>query len=330
LRVFKEDNMACCRLLALTLCVALTGCGSLLLPSKLQPLEESVVFGDRGPKIVQLEVQGVITESPRRTRLALVPPESMLARVKEALNRAERDRDVVALLLRIQSPGGTVSASETLYHEILSWKERTGRPVVAHLEGLATSGAYYAAMAADEIVAHPTTVTGSIGVIFAGLNFAGLMEKVGITNQTLTGGEFKDSGSPFRPMRKAERAQLQSVIDDFYGRFREVVEQGRPQLEPAAVERLSDGRIFSARQALEHRLVDQIGYVQDSVATAEKWAGIETSRVVVYHRPREFRNNLYSGLVTTPHPLVDVDLLPAALEPLPPGFYFLWPEVLDH
>jgi protease-4 len=165
-------------------------------------------------------------------------------------------------------------------------------------------------------------------VIFAGLNFSGLMEKVGIANQTLTGGEFKDAGTPFRPMRPQERAQLQSVIEDFHARFREVVGKGRPQLPAAAIDRLSDGRIFSAQQALEQKLVDQIGYLEDAVRAAEKWAGIEKSRVTVYHRPREYRNNLYSALSTTPAPVVQVDLLPGVLEPLPPGFYFLWPEVL--
>jgi signal peptide peptidase SppA len=195
-------------------------------PGGIKPLEETVVLGEDGPKIVQLEIEGVITEASRQPRFPLEARESLIARLKEALDRAEKDDDVAALLLRIQSPGGTVSASETLYHEILEWKEETGRPVVAHLEGLATSGAYYVAMAADEVISHPTTVTGSIGVLFAGLNFSGLMEKLGVSNQNLTGGEYKDAGSPFRPMRSEERAQLQSVIDDFHARFREVVDGG--------------------------------------------------------------------------------------------------------
>ena len=312
----------------LVVCAALAGCLPMLLPSGIQPLEESVVLGKRGPKIVQLEIEGLIAEAPPQPRFPLMRRESLIARTKEALDRAERDDDVVALLLRIQSPGGTVSASETLYHQIMEWKEKTGRPVVAHLDGLATSGAYYVAMAADEVVSQPATVTGSIGVLFAGLNFSGLMEKVGISNQNLTGGEYKDEGSPFRPMRPEERAQLQSVIDDFHARFREVVDQGRPDLDRAAVDRLSDGRIFSAVQALEVGLVDAIGYLEDSVKAAERRADIEESRVVVYHRPREYRNNLYSHPATTPAPVVHVDLLSGVLEPLSPGFYFLWPGVL--
>jgi protease-4 len=312
----------------LTVCAAFAGCVTLPFSGGIKPLEETVVLGEDGPKIVQLEIEGVITEASRQPRFPLEARESLIARLKEALDRAEKDDDVAALLLRIQSPGGTVSASETLYHEILEWKEETGRPVVAHLEGLATSGAYYVAMAADEVISHPTTVTGSIGVLFAGLNFSGLMEKLGVSNQNLTGGEYKDAGSPFRPMLAEERTQLQSVIDDFHARFREVVDRGRPELDRAAVDRLSDGRIFSAARALEVGLVDRIGYLEDAVEAAEKRAQIEESHVVAYHRPREYRNNLYSRPPSAPVPVVHVDLLSGVLEPLPPGFYFLWSGVL--
>jgi protease-4 len=304
------------------------GCANLLLPPRIQPLDESVVFGKGRPKIVQLEVEGLISEMPSGSQLSLAPRESPLGRLKEALDRAEEDDGVAALLLRIQSPGGTVSASETLYHQVLEWKERTGRPVVAHLEGLATSGAYYVAMAADEVIVHPTTVTGSIGVLFVGLNFSGLMEKLGIENQTLTGGRFKDTGSPLRPMKPEERAQMQSIIDDFHGRFREVVAKGRPGLDPAAVERISDGRIFSSEQALELGLVDRIAYLEEAIEAAEKRAGVEDSRVVVYHRPHEYRNNLYSRSSAPAVAGVEVDLLPEALAPLSAGFYYLWPGVL--
>lgn len=309
-------------------CGVLAGCGGLVLQTRLRPLEESVVFGDRGPKIVQLEIEGLITDVPRRTQLSLTPPDSLLGRVKEALDRAEEDDRVAALLLRIQSPGGTVSASDTLYHEVLDWKERTGLPVIAHLEGLATSGAYYVAMAADELIAHPATVTGSIGVLFAGINVSGLMEKLGIQDQSLTGGEYKDEGSPLRPMRPEERAQIQGVIDDFHARFREVVAAGRPGLDAEQVHRISDGRIFSSDQALGLRLVDRIGYLRDAIDAAEKRAGVERSRVVVYHRPSEYRDNIYSRSVLPGVPRVEVHLLPE-IPPLAAGFYYLWPAVLE-
>jgi protease-4 len=313
--------------LAVALCAATLSC-TISLPTRIEPLEETVVLGERGPKIVQLEVEGLIIETPRPGPLSITPRESLIARLKEALDRAEEDGRVAALLLRIQSPGGTVSASETLYHEILAWKARTGRPVVAHLDGIATSGAYYIAMAADEVIAHPATVTGSIGVIFSGVNLSGLMEKLGIQNQTLTSGDFKDAGSPMRPMRPEERAQLQSVIDDFHARFREVVHAGRPDLDKEAVDRAADGRIYTASQAIDLGLIDRIGYVEDAVRAAENRAGIAESRVISYHRPYEYRNNLYSRSPGPEGPLIDVDPLPEASFGLEPGFYYLWPAVL--
>jgi protease-4 len=123
---------------------------------------------------------------------------------------------VVALLLRVNSPGGTVSASETLYHELERWKERSGKPVVAYLQGLATSGGYYVAMSADEVVAHPTAITGSIGVVMLGINVSGLMERFGVEDQTFTSGDFKDAGSALRPMRPEERAYFDEVIGDLH------------------------------------------------------------------------------------------------------------------
>lgn len=291
-----------------------------------QPLTESVVLGESGPKILMLELDGLLTESPRRLAFGSAP--SLVARSREALERAREDDDVVALLLRIRSPGGTVAASETLYHLVLQFKEETGLPVVAQLQGLATSGGYYVAMAADQIVAHPTTITGSIGVILAGFNVAGLMEKLGVENQTFTSAQFKDTGSPLRRMRPDEREQLQSVVDDLYARFREVVAAGRPSLDEATIAKLADGRIFTARQALAVGLIDQIGYLEDSVDETEKRAGIEESRVVVYHSPRDYKQNLYSRPPIGPVQVVDVNLFDLGREWIAPGFWYVWPPAL--
>jgi protease-4 len=295
--------------------------------TRIQPLEETVVFGESGPKIVLLEIDGVLTEERERASFGLELP-SVVATVREALERAKDDDDVVALLLRVQSPGGTVSASETLYHELEVWKKETGLPVIAHFQGIAASGGYYLAMAADRIVAHPTTVTGSIGVVMLGINLTGLMEKVGVTDQTMKAGAFKDAGSPLRPMRPEERAQLQGVLDDLHKRFREVVAAGRPGIAPDAITRLSDGRVFTAPQALEAGLIDEIGYVETAVELAEKQAGIEESRVVVYHRPSEYRQNLYARGGLPPVQVVDVDVFSLGWPRLAPGFYYLWPAML--
>jgi protease-4 len=245
--------------------------------------------------------------------------------VREQLDRARDDDEVRGVLLRIQSPGGTVTASDIIYREIVRFKEQTKRPVVAQCMGLCASGGYYVAMAADRMLAHPTSVTGSIGVIFTGLSLAGLMEKIGVEDQTLTSGPYKDAGTPLRRMTPEEQQQLQSVIDDLFASFVEVVRKGRPALPADDLTRLADGRIYSARQAKEAGLVDEIGYLPDAVDELERRAGLEESRVVVYHRPREWRENLYSASAP-PEPralLPNASRLAAAFGG-PAGFLYLW------
>jgi protease-4 len=244
--------------------------------------------------------------------------------VREALDLAAEDDDVRALLLRIESPGGTVSASESLHHEIEQWRKDTGRPVVAFLQGIAASGGYYVALTADTIIAQPSTVTGSIGVVMINLNVAGLLDKLGVRDQTFTSGPFKDAGSMLREMRPDERAQLQGVVDDLHARFLEVVAQGRPELAPERISALADGRVFTARQAQEAGLIDRIGYLEDAVESLEQRLGIEESRLVVYHRRGEYRANAYTS-TPLPMPAVDVDLIDLGGPPFAAGFYYLWP-----
>ena len=296
--------------------------------TRVEPLVESRVRGDAGPKLVMLEIEGVITDFEKRSRLGSTRP-SPVARAREALELAARDDKVAGLVLRIQSPGGTVAASETLYHELMMWKQETNLPVVAYMQGIAASGGYYVAMAADRVIAHPSTVTGSIGVIMTGVNVSALMQRFGVEDQTLKSGEFKDAGSPLRPMRDEERAQLQSVIDDFHGSFIEVVDSGRPELDGVTVRVLADGRIFSAKQALEAGLIDQIAHLDEALDEAQKMAGIPESQVVVYHRASEYQNNIYSRTPSTSVPMVDIDVLTFANDRLPTGFYYLWPPAID-
>lgn len=287
-----------------------------------QSLEEEVVLGRHGPKIAMLEIEGLISESATRGALGAQRP-SMLATAREVLDLAAEDGDVVALLVRVHSPGGTPSASDTLHHEIERFQTETGHPVVAFLQGMATSGGYYVAVASDHIIADPTVTTGSIGVIMVSLNLAGLMEKLGVADQSVVSGPYKDTGSMLRDMREDERAQLQGVVDQLAARFREVVAEGRSGLDGKAVAALADGRVFTARQALDHGLIDSVGYLEDAVAYLEQQLGIEESRVVVYHRPGALRTNVYT--LPPSAPLVDVDVLSLGDLLLPPGPYYLWP-----
>jgi len=263
-------------------------------------LVETVVHGDKGPKILLIEIDGVIGVSNDVGFLFGGDEYSMVARVREVLDLARRDDDVRAILLRIDSPGGTATASEQIYTEIARYRKERGVPVMAQFLGTAASGGYYVAMAADTIQAHPTSITGSIGVIFSSLSFAGLMEKIGVEDQTITGGRYKDAGSPYRRLGRVEREQFQSIVDDLHVRFQEIVVIGRPDLSPDQVAKLSDGRIFSAQQALENGLIDRIGTLEDAVGALERRLGVEQSRVVSYHRPREIRRNLYTRAMRMP------------------------------
>ncbi len=310
------NSLAACAALLLVGCITVNVGGP-----RRSKLEKSVVYGESGPEILMVDVTGVISAQPNPGAFGIGARESLLARVREQLDRGADDR-VKALVLRIDSPGGTVTASEILYREILQFKKETGVPVVAAFMGTATSGAYYSAMAADTIVAYPTSVTGSIGVIFGGVNVSGLMEKIGVSNQTLTTGAFKDTGTPLRPMRSDERAQLQSVLDQMQDRFEAVVRAGRPELDAAEVAELADGRIYGAEQALEAGLVDSIAGLPEAIREAERRAGLESSRVVVFDRPGAWRANLFS---MPPSPAPGLPDAGALLGPLrEPGFLYLW------
>lgn len=325
--------------IAMLTLVVLTGCISVDLFSGggQAPLTESVVRGKSGPKILLLEIDGVITGADEDPSLLGFGSRSMVTRVRETLDRAVEQDDVKAILLRIDSPGGSATASEQVYTEIRRFAKARQVPVVAQMLSTAASGGYYVAMAADTIQAHPTTVTGSIGVIFTSVNFVGLMEKLGVEDQTITGGEFKDAGSPFRRLTSEERAQLQAIVDDLHARFREIVERGRPELTQEQVAALADGRIYSARQALANGLVDRVGTLENAVGLIEDRLGVSASRVVAYHRPSAPRRNLYArALPGLPMGLggVALPLQAAGVEGLAtdvlgrllgrPGFHYLW------
>lgn len=286
------------------------------------PLRETVVHGKKGPKVLMLEIDGMISERAIRGALGVTGRESTVARVREQLDKAEKNKDIEAILLRIDSPGGTVTASDVIYRELLDFKQKHEIPIVAQMMGVAASGGYYVAMASDRIIAQPTTITGSIGVISAGVNLTGLMQKVGVQDQTFTSGPMKDAGSPLRPMTQAERAYIQGIIDELDDRFEQVVAVGRPALSKGELERLADGRAYTAGQAEKAGLVDAIGYLPDAVEELKRRLGADDVRVISYHREQEWRKNLYSARATVPPTRAD---LVDALGPYRgPAFLYLW------
>lgn len=189
------------------------------------------------------------------------------------LDALAEKKEIKAIVLDINSPGGSVGAVQELHKVILRVRRERKKPVVALLGDMAASGGYYLAVACDKVVAHPGTLVGSIGVIFSHVEAQGLLGKLGVRAEPIKSGRLKDIGSPARPMTAEERALLQGVIDDAYGQFLSAVAQGRGATEEK-LRPLADGRIFTGRQALGLGLVDQLGDSQDAVELAAKLGGI--------------------------------------------------------
>lgn len=302
---------------AAVLLLALTGCTFLRvsLTEQIQPYEEVVLGGSGSDKVLLIDITGIIADRDPRPALAERKGAGLLESVREQLDLARRDEDVKALLLRINSPGGSVTASDILYHEIKRFKAETGVRVVTHFLDAGTSGAYYAGIAADHVTAQPTTVTGSIGVIMFRFDATGLLQKIGVQATEISSGDRKGMGSPLRELTPEDRALFQGVIDSFHERFITLVAEER-RIPVEKVRALADGRIYTSRQALDAGLIDGIGYLDDAVAAAQRAAGLSKARLVRYARPGEYRANVYSlNLVN-----IDVrDLIGPG-----PQFYYLW------
>lgn len=284
------------------------------------PLEEQQISGVGPNKILLVDISGVMYYGviPSPSPLA-ASSEDLVSRVAEELDKARKDPNIKALLLRINSPGGAVTTADLLYHLILQYRQETGKPVVACLMSVAASGGYYVALAADRIVALPTTTTGSIGVISLKLNLAGLMGRYGVETEAVKSGRLKDMWSPFHPASDEERKIMQNMIDDLFDRFKKVVRTGRPHLTVDQLTQASTAQVYTAGQALNLGLIDQIGYPEDALNQAKKLAGLEEAQVVTYHRPGGYRPNVYAL-----RPLNGLDQGPLLELVATPQFMYLW------
>jgi len=315
-------------LLVITLATfLLNGCAfvnvSLLQSPK--PLQEQVVEGDGPKKLLIVDVEGFISEKGSASPLREKP--STVVQVKEALQKAAEDRDVAGVILRINSPGGTVAASDIVHHEVLNFRAKSKIPVYAVITGIGASGGYYVATAADEISAHPTAVTGSIGVLVMKFQITGLMEKIGVSEQTVKSGAMKDIMSPFRPGTPEEDKLIQGIIDGMYRRFVDVA-QARPGNRLTREELLAaaDGRIYSADQAQKAGLIDRVGYLDETIALMKQRLGLDRASIITYYRPGGYRGTIYSGLPDGSPPVINLLNIDAGdLEMLTSSrFLYLW------
>lgn len=315
-------------------CLLMTACNDASVTFRLGPedltLRETRVLGDGSAtaKIALIDLTGVIADQPAPSLLG--PGENPLNEVLVRLEKAAEDPEVRAIVLRINSPGGTVAATEALAGELD--RVRATKPIVASMSEVAASGGYYAALATDRIVAQPTSITGSIGVVLPTVNVSQGMARLGIQSRAITSGPNKTLASPLEPMDETHYAILQSLVDDMYAAFRSRVATARGLPDDHTLDPLTDGRVFTGNQALDAGLVDVLGDVRVAFAEAKALAGIPSAELVKYHYGRSTRPRSPYATTSVPVPnaegmaiaSVDFDLA-ETLAAAPPGAaYYLW------
>ena len=276
-----------------------------------------------------------------RAKVAVIPIEGLLANAREPgllqegdnkvdlltqqLDRAARDSAVKAVVLRINSPGGTVTGSENMYELLRRFRATSGKPIVASVQEVGASGGYYVALSADRIVAAPTSVVGSIGVIFNAFSVEGGLGKLGIKSEVVKSGPMKDMASPFKDMSDEERKVMQQTVDEYFERFRSTVADRR-KLDGEAIARVSDGRVFSGAQAKALGLVDQLGILEDAIDAARELGNARDGRAIMYRKPFGPGGSVYANAdapVPQANPTLQLPIPPTEMS-LPTGFYYLW------
>jgi protease-4 len=256
--------------------------------------------------------QAVLEEGDATQKIAVIPVNGIIMaeqaqQFDRFLSMAERDRNVKAVVIEVDSPGGSVTASDEIHHRITQFKLRATNanrnvPVVISMQSLAASGGYYIACAADHVVAQPTTMTGNIGVLFPRYNVSKLADEWGVEETTLesTGAPFKNAGSMFQPEDPAELAYFQDIIDQAFGQFKDVVVKGRASKLKKPITEIANGKIYTARDALALGLIDQVGYASDAYDHAAKAAGLSKRQIVRYQNPPSLFDVLASGESNAP------------------------------
>ena len=275
------------------------------------------------PKVAVVDVDGLLLNMDMTGMYSL--GENPVSVFREKLDAIAADPCACAVVVRINSPGGGVTATDIMWRDLIAFRARTHRPVVACLMDLGAGGAYYLATASDLIVAHPTSVTGGIGVILNRYNLNGPMGYFSLQALPIKSGKHIDLGNEIVQEPAPERRQLlQGMADEFHDRFRQVVVHARPNVD-ASDSTLFDGRVFTARQALDRRLVDRIGYLDDALAAARDLAHVEQGGVVLYHRCNDKAHSPYA---ITPNVPLQSSVLPISVPGLDrsrlPTFLYMW------
>jgi protease-4 len=296
-------------------------------PKPLKKFSEVIVQAGKkkgAERILHIDLEGPIFSAGEQTS-AFAPTLPMVDTIKRSLEQGVNDERVKAIVLRVNSPGGEVTASDNIYAAVKAANAK--KPVVVFMDSVAASGGYYAAAPATKIIANETTLTGSIGVIMQGYAYHGTMDKLGLGTNTFTSGKFKDTLSGSRPMREEERAYIQNMVDQMYERFLTVVAEGRKIDKATLRNGIADGRVMGGKDALAARLVDGLGYIEDAYNEARKLSGAEEAMVVRYKQELSLFTAL--GLDAEARTEQKIELhVPGlnALETLKPGhLYYMTP-----
>ena len=280
--------------------------------------EELFVQGDEDTKdkIAVIYLTGVISSSAD----GATSEEGMVGDIQEQLDQAIDDKHVKAIVLRINSPGGEVVASDAIYQAVLEARDK--KPVVASIDTVGASGAYYAAVAADYIVANELSITGSIGVILESFTIGGLADKIGIKFYTFKSGRYKDLLNPTREPTEDEKAMVQGLIMEVYNKFVGIVAEERKMKVEDLKNGLADGRILSGKQALDAGFVDALGYFDDAVDKAKELASVKKAKVVRYVAPFSLRN-LFRYMGKNDRTKIQIELTPNQFKLQAGRLYFL-------
>jgi len=312
-------------MMIITALLALVGCAAhlhldFLGAAKIE--EVTLVPSPAKEKILLIDVEGLITSLAMPGTLSREG--DILSQVYLRLEKASADPMIRGVILRLDTPGGEVTASDVVYHELVKFKEKTGQPIVGLMMTTAASGGYYIAQACDYLVAHPSTVTGSIGVISLFPDAAALLNSIGLRMNVIKSGKMKDSGGPFRGMTEEERTVFQGIIDELYQDFLGVILKNRPtSFSREELEKIADGRVYTAQQALRLKLIDEIGYFDNALGKVLTMASLKQARVVGYTYYPNRKTNLYASSLA-PGPLLESKILDKYLPSLKTGFYYLW------
>ncbi|MBX3730879.1 MAG: signal peptide peptidase SppA [Candidatus Sumerlaeia bacterium] len=290
--------------------------------------------GIKPPKVAIVDVSGVLTTGGSGD--GFFRSDSPVVDLTKKLHAIKGDKRIKAVILRMDSPGGGVTASDIMYHELMEFRRESGIPVYVSMQTVAASGGYYVSMAADKVYATPTSLTGSIGVIGVFPDLTGLMRIVGVDMHAVKSGDMKDAGAFYRGLGDDERAVYQSIIDQFHNQFVAVIARNRTRLDEATVRSLADGRVYTAQQAHEAGLVDGVAYLDEVIGIVENDLGVQQKKATVVLIARSGKaktESLYAAGQTPAAPeaksggtqvnLLNIDAR-SLLDPVGEPFNYLW------